>query len=70
MKALLKSNIKISRNISVILYLNYLIQHSMQLWNTLNKEELEAKLKEELKQEENADETDNDSDSDSSSVDK
>lgn len=24
----------------------YLIQHSMQLWNTLNKEELEAKLKE------------------------
>lgn len=25
---------------------NYLIQHSMQLWNTLNKEELEAKLKE------------------------
>ena len=25
---------------------NYLIQHSMQLWNTLNKEGLEAKLKE------------------------
>ena len=25
------------------MYFNYLIQHSMQLWNTLNKEELEAK---------------------------